>query len=63
MSAGTNEMAAREGIIERDKRITDLEAELAWYRTLKILRHDDNVTEINGGKKAQMLHEMWEENV
>ena len=63
MSAGTNEMAAREGIRERDKRIAELEAELAWYRTLKILRHDDNVTEIDGGEKAQMLHEMWEENV
>ena len=27
MSAGTNEMAAREGIRERDKRIAELEAE------------------------------------
>lgn len=37
------------------------EAELAWYRTLKIERHEGDNDD--GGKKAQMLHEMWEENV
>ena len=49
--------------VEKDRRIKELEAELAWYRTLKIVRQDDSITEIDGGKKAQMLHEMWEENV
>ena len=37
--------------------------EMKWYRSLKIVRQEEGITEIDGGRKAQMLHEMWEENV
>lgn len=38
------------------------EAEMEWYRKLKVVR-DDDVTRIDGGETAQLLHEMWEENI
>ncbi len=55
-------------IVNAEARIAELEAtnteqakELEWYHTLKIER--DEGDNHDGGKKAQMLHEMWEENV
>lgn len=37
--------------------------EMKWYRSLKIVREEEGITGIDGGRKAMMLHEIWEENV
>jgi len=40
-------------------KLEEIQKELEWFRTLKLIR-DDGVTKIDGGETATKLHELWE---